>query len=339
MLARELQAQPPSLESYSDMPLYNTKAVVHRTGVPAPTLRAWERRYDILSPRRGENDYRLYSERDIATVTWLRERVAGGMTISHAIALLHAIEPAARNSWGGEHLDPTAMLHCSEFLPRATVNPAPVRLSLTELRTSLLCQLIQFDEYAANRTIGQALAVHRVEDVCLSLLTPTLYTMGDMWAGGEISTTVVHFASACIRAQLANIFRSAARDDSGPLVLVGCTPGELHELGALMLALFLRRRGLRVAYLGQNVEIHGLVATVLSTQPAAVLLSASLLAHFDTLREVGDFLSEQTATRPLFVFGGQIFSRNPDLARGVPGEFLTANADEAAREMRRRLSA
>src|SRR5215472_17519958 len=98
MLGREPRIQPPVLDTYSDLPLYNTKAVVHHTGVPAPTLRAWERRYGILSPRRGENDYRLYSERDMILVGWLRERVENGMTISQAIALMRTIEPARRRS-------------------------------------------------------------------------------------------------------------------------------------------------------------------------------------------------------------------------------------------------
>ena len=106
-----------------------------------------------------------------------------------------------------------------------------------------------------------------------------------------------------------------------------------------MLALFLRRYGLRVAYLGQNVEVDGLIATVVAARPAAVLLSASLPAHFDTLREIGRRLSEQAATDALFVFGGQMFTNNPDLTRDMPGEFLHMNAGEAAREVRRRLSA
>src|SRR5215472_16871241 len=96
MIGRERRVQPPVLELYSDMPLYNTKSVVHHTGVPAPTLRAWERRYGILSPRRSDNDYGLYSERDMMTVTWLRERVESGMTISQAIALLRSLEPIRR---------------------------------------------------------------------------------------------------------------------------------------------------------------------------------------------------------------------------------------------------
>src|SRR5215470_3627885 len=74
-----------TLERYSTTPLFNTKAVVRQTGIPAPTLRAWERRYGILSPQRGPNDYRLYSERDIAIIRWLREQVENGLSISQAI--------------------------------------------------------------------------------------------------------------------------------------------------------------------------------------------------------------------------------------------------------------
>jgi hypothetical protein len=113
----------------------------------------------------------------------------------------------------------------------------------------------------------------------------------------------------------------------------------MHELGALMLALFLRRYGLHVAYLDQSVEIDGLIAAVVSAHPAAVLPTASLPAHFQALREAGHRICEQTAAQTLFVFGGQLFSRSPDLARDIPGEFLHTDAGEAAREVRRRLSA
>src|ERR1700724_2367873 len=46
----------------------------------------------ILSPGRAHNDYRLYSERDIAIIRWLKERVDAGMSISQAIALLRHLE-------------------------------------------------------------------------------------------------------------------------------------------------------------------------------------------------------------------------------------------------------
>src|SRR5438270_895131 len=89
---REKHPEWLDLEHYADVPLFNTKAVVQQTGIAAPTLRAWERRYLILSPERAHNDYRLYSERDMAIIRWLKERVDAGMAISQAIALFRHLE-------------------------------------------------------------------------------------------------------------------------------------------------------------------------------------------------------------------------------------------------------
>ncbi len=98
MTAQEERIVFPELQHYSDFPLYNTKAVVQQTGIPAPTLRAWERRYGLLSPERANNAYRRYSERDIVIIRWLKERVDAGMSISQAIALFHHLEEERRQS-------------------------------------------------------------------------------------------------------------------------------------------------------------------------------------------------------------------------------------------------
>lgn len=82
----------PDLKQYSDQPVFNTKAVVQQTGVPAPTLRAWERRYALLVPERADNAYRLYSERHVALIHWLKERVDSGISISQAAALFRHLE-------------------------------------------------------------------------------------------------------------------------------------------------------------------------------------------------------------------------------------------------------
>src|SRR5579859_2677677 len=91
-MVREKQPEWPDLAHYADVPLFNTKAVVQQTGIAAPTLRAWERRYTILSPERAQNAYRLYSARDIALIRWLKERVDAGMSISQAVSLFRHLE-------------------------------------------------------------------------------------------------------------------------------------------------------------------------------------------------------------------------------------------------------
>src|SRR5215467_657432 len=148
MVAREPRVQPPVLDAYSDLPLFNTKAVVHQTGVPAPTLRAWERRYSILSPRRGENDYRLYSERDMMMVTWLRERVESGMTISQAIALLRSLEPTRRRGGrGGRGSKPPVAPAPIETSPP----PAVDSFALDKLVEALYAQFVGLDEVGVGR--------------------------------------------------------------------------------------------------------------------------------------------------------------------------------------------
>ncbi len=330
MLVREPRVQPPALEAFSDVPLFNTKAVVHQTSVPAPTLRAWERRYGILAPRRGENDYRLYSERDIATVTWLRERVESGMTISQAIALLRSLEPARRRGRRATQL-PAAP-------PAQPVEP-PGRFALDEMTASMVQHLTALDEPAAKRVIMQALAVYSVEDVCLQLFTPVLYEVGRLWAAGQISVTVEHFAAALIRGQLDNLYHLAAGGQTGLLVLVGCAPGELHEIGALMLALFLRRAGLRVAYLGQSVEARSLVSATQSARPAAVVLSATMPAHAASLLEAAEALHQAVKPGPALFVGGQGFAADAVLAGRVSGQYLPLNAPEATQEIRKRITA
>lgn len=343
MIVREPRVQAPTLDSYSDMPLFNTKAVVRQTGVPAPTLRAWERRYGILSPRRGDNDYRLYSERDIATVSWLREQVESGLTISQAIALLRSLEPARARRRSATRAGATPKIYSHEPPPQAQIQPAldaPARFSLNEMITTLLRQFINLDEQSANHTIAQALAVHSIEDVCLHLFVPALREIGRLWASGEVSVTVEHFASALVRAQLESLFRNATTGgEGGPLTLVGCAPGELHELGSLILALFLRRSGLRVAYLGQNIEVEGLLATLRDLKPACLLLSATIPQQAESLVEIGARLHELGTNAPIFYFGGQAFANATTLAEQAQGCYLALDALEATHEIKKRLSA
>src|SRR4029453_11707160 len=95
-------AQPPPLAQLSTSPVFNTKAVARETGVPADTFRAWERRYGVPRPQRTAGGHRLYSERDIAIIRWLRDRTDEGVNISHAVLLLtNTLDAAALSAPAG----------------------------------------------------------------------------------------------------------------------------------------------------------------------------------------------------------------------------------------------
>lgn len=352
------QPERPGMEHYSDTPMFNTKAVVQQTGVPAPTLRAWERRYALIMPERAENTYRLYSERDIALVRWLKQRVDEGMSISQAVALFrhqareqqstqeHVKQyaeqedvyfevPAERpGAFQNAEATPTSDMEPIKQAHRGQSTSPPFSAgaffqadyagvyNMQSARESLLEAFQNLDEQSAHAMMEVMLSLYPIEQVCLELITPTMWEIGSMWAEAEITVSIEHFASNFFRAFLFNLFHVTPNYLQGPLVLTCCAPGESHELPALMLSLFLRRRGMRVVYLGQSIETTSLIHTVKKLAPALVCVSVTILAYIPALAYLARQIETLPAPRPLFAFGGQAFARFPHAASSVPGIHL-----------------
>ncbi len=350
------QPEWPGMEHYSDTPMFNTKAVVQQTGVPAPTLRAWERRYALIKPERAENAYRLYSERDIALVRWLKDHVDKGMSISQAAALFRHLDEEQRSArkhtkkyteqrdvyFEISHEEGTFESAAVVSTPDlesimqadrdrgASILPADM-LSQTDYTgaynmqsaSKYLVEAFQnLDEQSAHSMMGVMLSLYPIEQVCLELITPTMWEIGRMWAAAEITISVEHFASNFFRAFLTNIFHLTSNYPQAPLVLTCCAPGEPHELPALMLSLFLRRRGMRVVYLGQSIETTSLVHTVKKLAPALVCVSVTIPLYIPALAHLGNQIESLSAPRPLFAFGGQAFAYSPHAADSIPGIYL-----------------
>jgi methanogenic corrinoid protein MtbC1 len=117
--------------------------------------------------------------------------------------------------------------------------------------------------------------------------------------------------------------RSAVR------VIVGCAPSEQHEIGALMLALFLRRGGCRVEYIGTNPEPADLVGYARDQAPALVALSAATEGSASALERMARSLA-RLRPRPLFGYGGRAFNLDPTLVSRIDGRFLAQDAAQGA---------
>jgi DNA-binding transcriptional MerR regulator len=70
------------------VPRYRVAAVERMTGIPASTLRSWERRHGWPRPVRAPSGQRLYSDHDLAVVRFLDRRRVEGMSMSQATGLL-----------------------------------------------------------------------------------------------------------------------------------------------------------------------------------------------------------------------------------------------------------
>ena len=292
-------------------PIYNTRAVVQRTGVPADTFRAWERRYGLPRPARTPGNQRLYSDRDVAIISWLRDQTRAGLIVSQAVALFRSREEGATGA------------------PDDAATGVSGEDRLAGPRDEVVAALVRFDAVRADRAVEEAVALAPVEEVCLRVLQPALYEIGHRWARGEVGVGVEHFASAFVLRRLGTMFDLSQPEFGRGPVVAACVEGELHEVGLLVLCLFLSRRGFRVVYLGGDLPLDDLIEAVRRVRPALVLLSAATPENVGSLARAARAVRERIVPSPTVGYGGHVFLLRPELREEVDGVYLGRDAEEA----------
>lgn len=71
-----------------DKKLYAIREVSEITGIKPVTLRAWQRRYNLLQPQRTEKGHRLYREEDIARIKVIQSLLSKGISIGKVKGLI-----------------------------------------------------------------------------------------------------------------------------------------------------------------------------------------------------------------------------------------------------------
>ncbi|MCB9697611.1 MAG: cobalamin B12-binding domain-containing protein [Alphaproteobacteria bacterium] len=229
---------------------YRVKTVCGMTGIPRPTLLAWERRYEILEPRRSPTGHRIYTDEDVAVLRDLKQRVDAGFSISEAVRLqreARQAQPAGAST--GQVGDETV-----ERLLRA---------------------LADYDRDAADRLsvrLRQLTFQQVIDEVYLPLLKET----GDAWARGDLSVAQEHFVSGWVGEQLQAIFHGLGSGPAGgPTAVCALAPNELHQLGMLSVAIHLMLSGWRVTWLGADLPVDELCRFVEEERPDLVCLSVT----------------------------------------------------------------
>lgn len=270
---------------------FRIKSVATLTGITPSTLRAWERRYGLITPGRSESGYRLYSEADIKLFQRMQSLVDGGLAPSEAAAVLRGDAAA---------LAPDGLSGAS----------------LARIRRNLLEALLALDSEAAGQAARPLMSCsfeQRFDEVFL----PVLREIGSRWARGEATVPQEHFASAFVRERLVSAIASIAAPEAAREVVCAGAPGEQHELGLLIVAAKLALRGWRITYLGLEVPLDSLGALLAERSPP--LLCTSLLRPV-TAESCLAFATQLRKVAPpptLVVIGGA----------GIPPELLGNPAD------------
>jgi MerR family transcriptional regulator, light-induced transcriptional regulator len=198
----------------------------YRVGISPDVLRAWEKRYGVLQPRRSEGGYRLYSERDEWRVRLMQQKLWSGLSTAEAAREVERLDSDSE-------------------LPDGSVE-TPL-----ELGERIGAALEAFDEDAAHELLDRLLGLHGVERAIRDALLPYLRELGARWARKEVTVAQEHFASRLIEGRLLTLARGWNRGP-GRRAVLACPTGEQHTLPLICFGLVLRNRGWRNVYLGAD---------------------------------------------------------------------------------------
>jgi DNA-binding transcriptional MerR regulator len=222
--------------------------LARRAGIEPATLRAWERRYGILDPRRGSSGYRLYTADDERRLLEMARLVEAGVAPAQAAQRL---APGAGADAGRNDADPGFA---------------------AGLREELLGALLRYDEAGADRVFDRAVGSLTVETLLSDLVLPVLRELGRGWEEDDVSVGQEHFSSNVLRGRLLGIARGWG-GGGGRLALLAAPAGEHHDLGLVAFGLTLRNRGWRIAFLGADTPLESLRGATAQMRPDAAVLT------------------------------------------------------------------
>jgi DNA-binding transcriptional MerR regulator len=229
--------------------LFPIGTVSRLTGVNSVTLRAWERRYGLITPTRTESGHRLYSDDDIERIKLILELLDKGITISR-------VNEALRTTGGDASTDD--LDHWQSY------------------QETMLRGVNAFDDAILDAVYSETMSLYPVELVTKQLLLPLLEKLGERWERVSTGVAEEHFFSVFMRNKLGARFHHQNQQNNGPRLIAACLPNEHHEFGLLLLSLAAHARGYRIILLGADMPLSQLAEVVHRTNSDGIILSSSI---------------------------------------------------------------
>jgi DNA-binding transcriptional MerR regulator len=271
--------------------------VAEMTGVPEPTLRAWERRYGVPAPERTASGYRLYGPRDVEQVREMRRLCDEGVAAAEAARIVVATRGESRSDAAQSSAVGNAYDAAVEGMLRA---------------------ITALDDVELEQQIRRAIYLGPSTALFDRVLAPTLVRVGQLWHDGELSIAQEHFATRRIATLVEALSRLVVDETSAHVILIACFADELHEVGAIGLALRVATWGWRPVFLGARTPAGALRSAVEAVTPKLVALSVTVAPERARARELVDSYASACGSVPWMV-GGSASAAIADLVERAGG--------------------
>lgn len=256
---------------------YTIKTVTLLTGINEHTLRAWETRYQAVTPDRSDTGRRIYSQTHIDRIRTLMALSDKG----HPIGSIARLDCKALG-----HLAAQNVVKQNHFNQRIEPDHASLETLIEHTKHFNLPQL--------HAMLHQIMHQQGGIDFILRTVKPFIQALGHLTINNMVSVAQEHAVSAIIKAVLFELLfslkyneKKAARRAAQTNIIFATMEGDYHELGLLCAATAAKIQGHNCIYIGPNTPPEALAVGANSLGSSHVVLG-SVDIHPSLLRYRAD---------------------------------------------------
>ncbi|GAB3247405.1 MerR family transcriptional regulator [Larkinella harenae] len=215
---------------------YSIRDLEQLSGIKAHTLRIWEQRYNIISPKRTDTNIRTYDDVDLKLVLNISLLKEHGFKISEI----------SKMSLGE--------------MSQEVITISDRQLNYPDQIHALTLAMVDLDEERFDKVISTNILQFGFESTMIHIIYPFLGRIGTLWVTGSIGPAQEHFMSSLIRQKIIVAIdgQVSKQRSTAKKYLLFLPEGELHEIGLLFANYVIRARQNKVIYLGQNLPLSEL---------------------------------------------------------------------------------
>ncbi len=217
------------------MVVYSIKDIEKLSGVKAHTIRMWEKRYSIITPRRTETNIRYYLDEDLKQILNIALLNKNGIKISK-IAKMSEDEI-------------TSMV--AELSDVDSVHEGNI--------DGLMLSMFELNETKFNRILNKHIEGNGMQKTMDEVIYPFLDKLSSMWFTGSIKGVHENFVSFLIRRKLIVAIDELNIQSPPHRAIIYLPEGETQELSLLYLHYILKKKNVAVVNLGFNVPMIDLI--------------------------------------------------------------------------------
>lgn len=264
------------------MVVYSIKDLESLSGVKAHTIRIWEKRYDLIKPKRTKSNIRYYTDEDLRKLLNICYLYKKGYKISKIGQM------------------------CQETLKNKVSEYSKVNLSFKDQLDALMIFILDLDSYNFNKILDQNISQIGLERTMMEIIYPLLDKLSIAWLAGSFLEVHESYVTQIIKSKiLASTESLEDKHDNSPCYIVFLTPGEKQELSLLYLHFILKSNNCKVVNLGNEVNLNDLNYAIETCKPDYVFTILNEDIKNMPLQNFTDQISQNLGNATLLLTGYQ----------------------------------